>query len=309
MNNQLWEINKEKFKTLTEYLSDENFYTCADVVSELIIPRQGFNEYHIHDEENDDLLSKHSTLLDLMKDKNEQGTNFFLYLHYSKIHVGIKNEILQVYNNFSKEYFNNIEQNKNRYKKLFDNAEIYLEKIFHKLEKNNLLKNSIILLMSDHGISIGEKFGERAYGAFCYDYTLRTLCYFFIPGIESKKIDAQIRSIDYLPTILDLLDIDPDSNFEKIDGASLLPLINDQNPTNRFAFSETGNPGKEKNPPRKPNVKSIRNSNWKLIYNEYNKTRELYDLKNDPEEKNNLSGKNLEIEDILAEEISKYTEI
>jgi len=298
-----YSFNKEKFKTLTEYLSDNGFYTCADIVSELIIPRQGFNEYLIHDEENDDLISKHSTLLDLMKDKNEQGTNFFLYLHYSKIHVGIKNEVLQVYNNFSKEYFNNIEQNKNRYKKLFDNTEIYLEKIFQKLEVNNLFKNSIILLMSDHGISIGEKFGERAYGAFCYDYTLRTLCYFFIPGIESKKIDAQIRSIDYLPTILDLLDIHPDSNFEKIDGASLLPLINDQNPINRLAFSETGNPGMEKNPPREPNVKSIRNSSWKFILNEFDGTEELYNLKDDPEEKQNLISKNLSIYTELKNEL------
>jgi len=37
--------------------------------------------------------------------------------------------------------------------------------------------------------------------------------------------------------------------------------------------------------PKKPNTKSIRTSKWKLIYNEYNDTKELYNLEDDPEEK------------------------
>ena len=76
-----------------------------------------------------------------------------------------------------------------------------------------------------------------------------------------------------------------------------------------FAFSETGNPLSNSAPPKKPNTKSIRTSKWKLIYNEYNETKELYDLENDPNEENNLSGKNLEIENVLLKEISKYTKI
>ena len=112
-----------------------------------------------------------------------------------------------------------------------------------------------------------------------------------------------------MPTILEMLNIPVNSSFEKLDGQSLVPLINGQNMKENFAFSETGNPLNDNAPPKIPNIKSIRNSNWKLIYNEYNKTRELYDLKNDPNEDNNLSGKNLQIEDILIEEISKYTEI
>ena len=54
-----YSFKKEKFKTLTEYLAAENYYTCADIVSELVIPQQGFNEFLVHNEENDDLISKH----------------------------------------------------------------------------------------------------------------------------------------------------------------------------------------------------------------------------------------------------------
>jgi len=63
----------------------------------------------------------------------------------------------------------------------------------------------------------------------------------------------------------------------------------------------------EEAPPKTPNIKSIRNSKWKLIHNEYDNTKELYDLQNDPNEENNLVGKNFEKENELSKELLKYT--
>ena len=59
-------------------------------------------------------------------------------------------------------------------------------------------------------------------------------------------------------------------------------------------------------PPKIPNTKSIRNSKWKLIHNEYNNTKELYDLITDPNEENNLIGINVEIEKMLSDELAKH---
>ena len=56
-------------------------------------------------------------------------------------------------------------------------------------------------------------------------------------------------------------------------------------------------------PPKKPNTKSIRTSEWKLIYNEYNNTKEFYDLKNDPDENTNLIDKNIPIKEELWNEL------
>ena len=291
-----YKFKKNQFKTITEYFHDQNYYTSADVISEIVIPKQGFDEFQIHDENHDDLTSRHLELIEKTHAKNQ---NFFLYLQFSDIHTGISNEVLKVYDNFSKEYFKNKKLNEKRYDKLFKKSEFYLEKILEKINSLGLEKNSIILIMSDHGISTGEKIGERAYGAFCYDYTLRTFAYFFMPGFNPIEISQQIRTIDFMPTILELLHLPLDKNYSKLDGESLLPLIGGQKISEKIAYSESGNPLEDKKPPKTPNIKSVRTSKWKLIINMYNNSKELYDLEKDPEENTNLIDTNLEIQEIL----------
>lgn len=298
-------FKSDEFKTLTDYLKESNFYTCFDGHSDLILPKKNFDQYFVHDENEVDLVEKHGKLLQEMKNINDKNKNFFLYLHYSQIHTGLKNEVLIPYNNFSKEYFKNIDENRNRYFKLFDNASEYLEKMINIIQTYEFDKNSIILVLSDHGVSVGEKIGERAYGAFCYDYTIKTFAYLYFPGITPDVIVNQVRHIDFLPTILDLLDIKIDDSFSKIDGKSLVPLINKNNYKENFAFTETGNPLNENSPPKIPNIKSIRTSEWKLILNEFDDSKELYNIVNDPLENNNLIGTNREMESKLWEEFLK----
>ena len=191
---------------------------------------------------------------------------------------------MNVYHNHSKEFFNNIDQNKNRYKDLFLDAEKYLDSILDEIKKQKIDNESLILIMSDHGVSQGEKFGEHAYGAFCYDYTLRTFAYFLVKDLPS----IEIRTIDFMPTILDYLDLEHDKNYNKIGGRSLIPLFNGSSMEEEIAFSETGNPLYEKKPPKEPNTRSVRTSKWKYIKNIYDESEELYDIINDPNEEKNI---------------------
>ena len=310
--NSYWstfKFKKQKFKTLTEYLHDHNYYTCADVINELVIPKQGFDDFFIHDELKDDLSLQHKDLLKTMKERNADGQNFFLYLHYSKIHTGIMNDVLKVYNNFSKEFFDNKENNEKRYDILFTDTEKYIKSIMDEIKKLKLDDDSLILIMSDHGISVGEKFGERAYGVFCYDYTLRTFAYFLSDRFTSREITQQIRTIDFMPTILDFLGISSDDNYEKVDGISLMPLILGSSIPEQIAYSETGNPFDKKEPPKEPNTKSVRTSKWKLILNQYNDSKELYNLELDPNEEKNLFGKGEKIESFLWEKLQKLSKV
>jgi len=300
-----YKFKKDKFKSLTEYLKENDFYTHADVINKLVVPKQGFDNYVVHDELNDDLVERHKKLLEEMNKKYQEDKNFFLYLHYSKIHTGIMNQVLKVYDNFSDDFFSNREKNESRYDDLFHDAELYFEEIFTKITQLNLDKNSIILVMSDHGVSVGEKIGERAYGAFCYDYTLRTFTYFLIPGFDPREIKEQIRTIDFMPTIMELLDISHNNTSSVLDGISLIPLIEKKSDFEPYAFSETGNPLNEKSPPKEPNVKSIRTSKWKLIFNEYDHSKELYHLELDPNENKNLIGTGEKMEETLWIELQK----
>ena len=108
-----------------------------------------------------------------------------------------------------------------------------------------------------------------------------------------------------MPTMLDYLQIPLDDKYEKLDGISLLPIINGKNLPEHIAYSETGNPLDKKEPPELPNTKSVRTSKWKLIYNQYDNTKELYDLEKDPNEEQNLIGTGEEIEIKLWHELQK----
>ena len=310
--NSYWtpfKFKKDKFKTLTEYLKDNNFYTHADVINELVVPKQGFDNFIVHDELNDDLMKRHKELLKKIPIIAQKNKNFFLYLHYSKIHTGIMNEVLKVYNNNSKEFFDNRTKNKQRYDTLFKNAEIYLQSVLDEINNLGLEKNSLILVMSDHGISVGEKFGERAYGAFCYDYTLRTFTYFLSEEFITREITQQIRTVDFMSTILDYLEIPFDNNYEKPDGISLMPLIRGASIPEQIAYSETGNPLDKKEPPKEPNTKSVRTSKWKLILNQYDNSKELYNLELDPNEEKNLFGKGEKMESFLWEKLQELEKV
>ena len=298
-----YKFKNEKFKTLTHYLQDQNYYTHADIASKLAIPLQNFDVCDIYDEMKTNLAERHKNVLEDMKKINDDDKPFFLYLHYESIHTGIMNEVLKVYNNFSDEFFENSKKNNNRYDNLFRNAEIYLEELLDHIKKLELLKNTIVMIISDHGTSTGEKFGENSYGVFCYDYTIKTFCTLISSEFKNKIITQQVRHVDFLPTLLDHIQIKKDTNFEEFDGESLIPLIFGKFMEEKIAYTETGNPLDKEKPPKTPNTKSVRTSKWKLIFNEYNGKKELYNLIDDPNETQNLIDKGLEIEKKLWSEL------
>lgn len=305
--NSYWsspKFKKEKFKTLTKYLQNSGYVTFGDTINDLVLPKDGFDDLIIHDELKDDLTARHLEILEKFNKIRNEGKKFFLYLHYSNIHTGIMQEVLKKYDDFSEEYFSNREKNEKFYDELFQNAENYLETIFNQCKKLGITNDTLIVIISDHGISVGEKVGERAYGVFCYDYTLISTVIFHHKSLPIKHIQNQVRSVDILPTILDILSIPEDTKYEKMDGRSLLSML-DSNEESRISFSQSGNPLKTGKPPKIPNVWAIRTDDWKLIKNIHDGTEELYDLKNDPNEMNNIIDKFTEIRDELRDKLNQ----
>ena len=113
------------------------------------------------------------------------------------------------------------------------------------------------------------------------------------------KINNLISHIDIFPTIAEILDLKIQT---KIDGTSLLPLINGHSIDEKLVYferdillrkSETG-------------VIGIRNTMYKYFrpYNDSSKNLFLFDLINDPDEKNNISKTELEIVSKMEKELN-----
>ena len=191
--------------------------------------------------------------------------------------------------------------NLRKYDEYLKEAADYLDEIYFKNLSGKQGNDSIIIVMTDHGMGIGEKVGERAYGSFTYDYTLRTFALFIQPKIfpKGKEISELVRAIDVMPTILDCLQVSTDQSCLRMQGQSLLNLINqttDQNKSKtdedsefqKIAYSETGGVNGPWPSPNAPNIKCVRTKKWKLIHNLTPDTWELYNLKNDPQELKNV---------------------
>ncbi|MBS3087455.1 sulfatase-like hydrolase/transferase [Candidatus Pacearchaeota archaeon] len=298
-------FKKKLCKTLPQYLKESNYTTSADVLQDIVLPNQGFDSITLHDEKKDDIVQKHVNLIKQHAELRKQNKNFFLFLQYSPIHTYVVHEVLKKYDydDYNSKYFNNPEKNLEEYNKIVSNTGKYLDKIMQTSEELGLFKDTLFILFSDHGASVGEKEGELGYGRFCYDYTIKSFATFIQPEFfpEQKEVKKLSRIIDFFPTILDVLNIPESPMPLKIQGKSLFPLIQDE-PDERIALSEAS--GVEQKPTNiPPRIHSIRTPNWKLIYNTETKEKEIYNLEEDPKEKQNLIGTNPEKEKELFKKL------
>lgn len=165
--------------------------------------------------------------------------------------------------------------------KLYD-ADKRLGIFFNELEKSGVTGKSIIIIMGDHGDEIFER-NRIDHGFSLYDELIHVPLIIRIPNLKHHKaIEGQVRTIDIMPTILDLISVDLNQSVKnQMKGESLVPLMQGRS-MNLDAFSETDYL-------YKIFKRSIRKSNgWKFIYSLDTNQRELYNLNKDPKEKNNL---------------------
>ena len=142
------------------------------------------------------------------------------------------------------------------------------------LQKLNT-SNSIIAVAGDHGESLGEH-GEMTHRIFIYDSTMHVPFFIKIPGGTSQRIKEQARLIDFLPTILKSMKLSAPAN---IDGISLPSKLATE------AYLESMFPALQLG--WSPLV-GIRTNEWKYIEAPRS---ELYRLKTDPGEKENVISK------------------
>ena len=289
---------KDSVDFLPEILQKNGYFTCCDTITDKVISSRGFDIHQSHDEYNDDLTKRHP---DLIKKcfKESNGKPVFCFLQFSRIHTVTVSEILKKYDWDDKEYYEKKDENLETFDDVFGEACDYAKIIYDALDEMRKLENTILIFFSDHGTGVGERFGERNYGVFTYEETIRTIYLFIGPQIGQNVVSDKLKStIDIFPTLLELAGI---KNKGEITGKSLVPFLKGHKELEDrdYVFSETGGLQGPYPSPKEPNVFCIRTPKYKMIYQKTPDKWSLYDLENDLGEKNDLVGKGSDVENEL----------
>ena len=204
------------------------------------------------------------------------------------------------------EYFNRLPKevregfNRVRWKWRFDSPEKYQQmvkgyyrmiteidneigQIRQQLKTKGIDDNTIIIVMGDNGYFLGDR--QLADKWLMYDVSIRIPLIIYDPRVKkSSSVDEMVLNIDITKTMMDMAGVTAPKNYQ---GKSLTPLlVNNKAHLNRNAILIEhlwDNPDI-------PSSEAIRTERWKYFrYRLIKAPEELYDLKNDPLEKNNLA--------------------
>lgn len=185
-----------------------------------------------------------------------------------------------------------------RYWGLVHQVDLSVGKIMNKLKSLGLDKNTIVVFTSEHGRMMG-KFGI-APKRFMYDASSRIPLMIKAPGYDPKKVSYPVSQIDVVPTLLELFGKTipsslPGKNLFNFKSSDVFIEWNTD-------FSAAGKPTNGKKydecPVNKKDCNKAMLQNIRTVVTQYGlklsisardfDLSELYDLKNDPLEINNL---------------------
>lgn len=147
-------------------------------------------------------------------------------------------------------------------------------RVFSALEKSGHWNNTLIVLATDHGISLfSHGLGGKTNS---YDHTSKVALAFKGPGVpKGQSSDALVYLFDVFPTVCELSAI---STPPSVSSRSLVPIMREPDATVRdylfTAYLDT--------------YRSIRDDRYKLLIHLPQQASFLYDLANDPHEVTNL---------------------
>jgi len=160
-------------------------------------------------------------------------------------------------------------------------ADRELQRLLDALDELGLREDTLIVITSDHGESLGEH-GEVGHGALLSDVVLRTVLIVRAPhlALEPRRIRPLVRSIDVLPTVVELLGGDP--GRLALQGRSVVPLLAGTL-SEAPAFSQANSAIEVRG-----HLLSVCTERWRLVAERDGPRRWLFDLEADPGETRNV---------------------
>jgi len=332
--------SSESTQTLAEKLKEHDYKTGAFIGSFAMSKEYGLNRgFDVYDQDFEvqirgttRRLCEESTNKALEWLTDVKNDNFFLFIHYFDAHgiplrtflnypieIRSRHKVFQI-KQVRKKYIQIIRISKffeqcvlkfvlGEGSRIFQIRQVrkidkQIGQILDFLEQNNLYNNTVIILVADHGEAFGEH-GENDHRLFLYDTTIRVPLIIKGPAeLKGISVSSQVRSIDIVPTILELLGISlqENYNFNRIEGESLLKIMDGNKCEDLPAYIETCEEVSRKNWLHfKRHYIGLRTGNWKFIIDKLNGTKQLYDLKKDPNELHNIVNQ----QEGIAQELEK----
>ncbi len=255
---------------------------------------------------------------------------FFLYLTHHAVHTPIqaKDEITRKYE--SKPGVGC--HNKAEYAAMIESVDQSVGKVYSSLKEHHLDQNTLFLFFSDNG-GYGPatcmqplRGGKGMY----YEGGIREPMFIHWPEkVKPGSVcDVPVISTDFYPTFLEIAGIKPDKNAS-LDGVSIMPLLENREfdreanlywhfPGYLQSYNALTDQSRDKIFRSRP-VSVIRKGDWKLLMFheewvldggrdkiESNNSIELYHLKTDLGETENLSNIEIEMRNILLEELLNW---
>ena len=238
---------------------------------------------------------------------------FFLYLAPNTPH-----HPLTVPQKYSMPYLDmGLSEETSRFYGMITNIDDNFKKLTDKLENLGLLDNTVVIFSGDNGTSSLHKqsdlwdCGLRGRKTFVYENGIRVPMFINVPGCAGgRKIEHCASAIDIMPTILDTCGVR--AGDAKFDGISLVPLLRGdaQKLPDRNLYIQWHRGDK----PVKYKNFAVRGGGYKLVlplskYEQFITSQsgfELYDIWQDPFEKNDIAAQYPQIVDSLKKDYEKW---
>jgi arylsulfatase A-like enzyme len=183
-----------------------------------------------------------------------------------------------------------VQENQAKFYGMITNIDENMGRLMKRLKELGLQENTILIFMTDNGTSGGYSGGMRGKKGSEYEGGHRVPCFIRWPdggltgGIDVDRLTAHI---DLLPTLIELCGLNK-SHGLKFDGDSVVQLLKreDANWPERILITDS----QRIEHPQKWRKSAVMMDRWRLI----NGT-ELYDIKADPSQKNDVAGGNQQI--------------
>ena len=148
--------------------------------------------------------------------------------------------------------------------------------VFDALKRSGHWNDTIVVLTSDHGYLLGEKFMWGK--VMLFETCDRVPLVIRVPGLTQagSSSDGLVELVDLYPTFTEFCAIKPPAELQ---GKSLVPMLRDSKQPGKEVAYTVVRRGSDLG-------KAIRTDRWR--YTEWPEGEELYDLKKDPTEDHNL---------------------